>query len=75
MNLVCENSEAANGAIVTSSVTLHIEEIGIDTRPFCVVVRVNGVPLFHAWTTTAADAKTARERMHGAYTEVHSTPA
>ena len=75
MNLTSENTTAANGMQVQSTVRLFIERIGVEKLPFRVQASVNHVGLYTSHHATEAEAKETRKRMHAAYMEVHSTPA
>lgn len=73
MIIVSKNSTAGNGMQVQSRVHLSIDDAGKVQRPFFVNVSVDHSPLFLAYCFTEAEAKLVRERMHGAYLEVHAS--
>lgn len=71
MILTSENSTTDNGMQIQSTVTLSIEAIGVENRPFRVDARVDGARMYTSHHPTEAEAKNTRERMHAAYLEAH----
>jgi len=75
MILTSENTTAENGTPIHSRLSLDIDLVGIEKRPFRVDVSVGGNRLYTSHHVSRADAEKSRATMHQSYMEVHSRAA